>query len=78
MNIFAFYITYLNMVENREETEHGFICGQNMGDAIQRIEEMYEMIIEIHVTAFEGFDCGIVEKDALDDSQAWFQRMEQA
>jgi len=78
MKIFVFYLKYYDAMEDREETEHGFISAPNLEGATASLEEMYPDLEEVRMTAFEGYDLGIIEKDALDKAQAWFQRMEQA
>lgn len=79
MKLFAFYLTYINMATNEEESEHGFICAWDLAEATAKINNFYEdEIEEIRLTMYEGFDLGVIEKDALDSAQEWFQRMEQA
>lgn len=79
MKMFAFYLTYINMATNEEESEHGFICAGDFAEATAKITNLYgEEIEEIRLTMYEGFDIGVIEKDALDSAQEWFQRMEQA
>lgn len=79
MKLFAFYLTYINMATNEEESEHGFICAGDLAEATAKINNLYgEELEEIRLTMYEGFDLGIMEKDALDSAQEWFQRMEQA
>lgn len=78
MKMFAFYLTYINMATNEEESEHGFVCAGDLAEATEKINSIYEEIEEIRLTMYEGFDLGVIEKDALDSAQEWFQRMEQA
>ena len=79
MKLFAFYLTYINMATYEEESEHGFICARDLAEATEKINNFYEdEIEEIRLTMYEGFDLGVIEKDALDSAQEWFQRMEQA
>lgn len=78
MKMFAFYLTYINMATNKEESEHGFVCAGDLAEATEKINSIYEEIEEIRLTMYEGFDLGVIEKDALDSAQEWFQRMEQA
>lgn len=79
MNMYAFYLTYINTATNKKEEEHGFVVAGSLEDATDKISYMYEdELTELRLTMFEGYDCGVVEKDALDKAQAWFQRMEQA
>lgn len=75
--IFAFYITYFNGGSNKEEVEYGFIHASNMCEAVGELNECYEEILDLRITSFEGADLGLVEMDALDSAQAWFQKMKQ-
>lgn len=79
MKMFAFYVVYISTIANKEESEHGFICAQNLAEAAAKIDSLYgKELEEIRLTMYEGFDLGVLEKDALDSAQEWFQRMEQA
>lgn len=78
MKMFAFYLTYINMATNEEESEHGFVCAEDLAEATEKLNSIYDEIEEIRLTMYEGFDLGVIEKDALDSAQEWFQRMEQA
>lgn len=79
MKIFAFYLTYFNTIANEVESEHGIVCAWDLAEATAKISNIYgEELEEIRLTMYEGFDLGVMEKDALDSAQAWFQRMEQA
>lgn len=79
MKMFAFYLIYTNTITNKEESECGFVCAQSLVEATEKISSLYgEELEEIRLTMYEGFDLGVVEKDALDSAQAWFMRMEQA
>lgn len=79
MKMFAFYLIYINTIANKEESEYGFVCAQNLAEATAKINDLYgEELEEIRLTMYEGFDLGVVEKDVLDSAQAWFLRMEQA
>lgn len=79
MKMFAFYLIYINTIANKEESEYGFVCAQNLAEATAKISDLYgEELEEIRLTMYEGFDLGVVEKDVLDSAQAWFLRMEQA
>lgn len=79
MNMYAFYLIYINTIANKEESEHGFVCARNLAEATEKINNLYgDELEEVRLTMYEGFDLGIIEKDVLDSAQAWFQRMEQA
>lgn len=79
MKMFAFYLIYVNAIANKEESEYGFVCAEDLAEATAKINSIYgEEIEEIRLTKYEGFDLGVIEKDALDSAQEWFQRMEQA
>lgn len=79
MKMFAFYLTYINTITNEEESEHGVVSAWDFAEATAKINNLYgEELEEIRLTMYEGFDLGIIEKDALDEAQTWFQRMEQA
>ena len=79
MKMFAFYLIYVNAIANKEESEYGFVCAEDLAEATAKINSIYgEEIEEIRLAKYEGFDLGVIEKDALDSAQEWFQRMEQA
>ena len=79
MKMFAFYLIYVNAIANKEESEHGFVCAGDLAEATAKINSIYgDEIEEIRLAKYEGFDLGVIEKDALDSAQEWFQRMEQA
>ena len=79
MKMFAFYLIYVNAIANKEESENGFVCAEDLAEATAKINSIYgEEIEEIRLTRYDGFDLGVIEKDALDSAQEWFQRMEQA
>lgn len=79
MKMYAFYLTYINTITSKEESEHGIVCARDLAEATAKINDLYgEELEEIRLTMYEGFDLGIMEKDALDSALAWFQRMEQA
>ena len=53
MKMFAFYLTYINMATNEEESEHGFVCAWDLAEATAKITNLYgEEIEEIRLLYF--------------------------
>ena len=67
MEIYVYSVRYFNNYENTWISTSGVVSGNNISDAVERLENFFDNIEEIRIFVVEGSDSGILYFTDIND-----------
>lgn len=60
MEVYVYSVRYFNSYENTWISTSGIVSGNNISDAVERLENFFDNIEEVRIFIVEGSDSGIL------------------